>query len=314
MACVDPTVYHGVADAFLCVVWPMGIRDTDPDESNVKRFSLDDVNRFVVPMGHVTLWWLGQAGYLVKSPGGTILAIDPYLSNSCGALGRQLGFDMDRLVPPPLAPAELVGIDLYAITHSHQDHLDPDTVRGYLDAGGTGPFLAPAETIPKLAAMGVPDDRLVMIWPNKVHVVDDVSVRATFAIPLGGDDLTHVGYLVSVEGGPTVYFTGDTGYHEVLGESIGPLRPDVMAGVINGAFRNMGPAEAARLAKELDPAVVIPCHYDLFPDGAMPPHMLRVNLHALGIADRYRCLDHAVPFTFPEGPGGQHGRREEDAG
>jgi L-ascorbate 6-phosphate lactonase len=73
-------------------------------------------------------------------------------------------------------------------------------------------------------ALGVPASEISMVWPNKSVTIGDLTVRATFAIPLGGDDLTHVGYLFSVKDGPTVYFTGDTGYHEVLGDAIGPAQ------------------------------------------------------------------------------------------
>ena len=37
-----------------------------------------------------------------------------------------------------------------------------------------------------------------MIWPNKSLTLGDLTIRATFAIPLAGDDLTHVGYLLCV--------------------------------------------------------------------------------------------------------------------
>ncbi len=252
-----------------------------------------------VPPGSLTLWWLGQSGFILKSPGGKLIAVDPYLSNACKAIGDRAGFNMDRMVPPPLLPAELAGIDLYAITHSHGDHLDPETVAGYRAAGGTGPFLAPPETVEKLRELGVPADQILMTWPNRVHRVGDVQVRAAFAIPLGGDDLTHVGYLLKVDGGPSVYVTGDTGYHEVLAAAMAPHKPDILAAVINGAFRNMGPAEAARLARQLDVKIVIPCHYDLFPDNCLPPQLLHTNLKIEGIGDRYRLLTHDAPFTYP---------------
>ena len=41
----------------------------------------------------------------------------------------------------------------------------------------------------------------MMTWPNKTHTVGDLALRATMAIPFGEDDLTHVGYLVSLAGG-----------------------------------------------------------------------------------------------------------------
>ncbi len=262
--------------------------------------TMSDLRKFRVPAGSLTLWWLGQAGFIVKSPAGKIVAVDPYLSNSCKAIGEAAGIDMDRLVPPPIEPAELAGIDVYALTHSHQDHLDPETLAPYRAAGGNGPYLAPAETVEKLVTLGVPRDKIIMTWPNKTHVVGDISVRATLAIPYAGDDLTHVGYLVSVQGGPKVYLTGDTGYHEILVVSMMEHKPDVFVPVINGAFRNLGPYEAASMAKQIDPRIVIPCHHDLFRGNSQPPQMLRTNLAMLGIAEKYRLLEHGRPFTFPE--------------
>jgi len=253
-----------------------------------------------VPRGSLTLWWLGQAGFIVKSPAGKLVAIDPYLSNSCKAIGDREGYDMDRLVPPPLAAEELAGIDLYAITHSHGDHLDPETLAGYRKGGGTGPFLAPPETAAQLGELGVPADRIERTWPNRVDRVGDVQIRATFAIPLGGDDLTHVGYLVRIDDGPSVYVTGDTGYHELLATAVAAHKPDILAAVINGTFRNLCPAEAARLARQLDVKIVIPCHYDLFPCNTQPPQLLESNLKLEGIGDRYRVLTHGLPYTFPE--------------
>lgn len=246
-----------------------------------------------VPAGGVALWWLGQAGFVIKTPGGTVAAIDPYLTNSCKAVGDRFGFNMDRMVPPPMRPAELAGLlDVYAMTHSHQDHLDPETLAGYRAAGGAGPYLAPAETVEKLTGLGVPAEQVRMVWPNKTVAVGDLTLRATFAIPLGGDDLTHVGYLAFVADGPTVYFTGDTAYHDVLAAAAGEHKPAVLVAVINGAFRNMGPADASKLARQLDVKTVIPCHHDLFPDNCQPPQMLETNLKLEGIGERYRLLEH----------------------
>jgi len=253
-----------------------------------------------VPPQSLTLWWLGQTGFVIKSPAGRLVVIDPYLSNSAKAIGEASGLNLDRLVPPPLSAGDLVGVDLYAMTHSHADHLDPETLAAYRAAGGTGPYLAPAETAERLRQLDVPPDEILMTWPNNVTTVGDLEIRATFAIPFSGDDLTHVGYLVRVDGGCSVYFTGDTAYHELLSISVGPHKPDVLVSVINPAFRNMGPIEAARLARELNVQVAIPCHYDMFPDNSLPPQLLRTNLIVEGIGERYRQLEHGQPFTYPE--------------
>jgi len=257
------------------------------------------ISRQRVSTGKVALWWLGQNGWIVKSPAGKVVVIDPYLTNACKAVGAAVGINMDRLVPPVLAPRDLVGVDAYAMTHGHEDHLDPETLQPYRTAGGGGPFVAPPETCDKLRKMGVPDSEIVMIWPNKEFTCGDVTLRGTFAIPFGADDMTHLGFVVKVEKGPTLYFTGDTRYHEVLASCVAHHKPDVLVTVIN-PFANLDPGQAARLAKDIDAKVVIPCHYDLFPDNSLPPRLLRSNLILLGIGDRYRELKHGKLYMFPE--------------
>jgi L-ascorbate 6-phosphate lactonase len=229
-----------------------------------------------------------------------VAALDPYLTNSCKAIGEQNGLDFDRQVPPPMRAEELAQVDAVIFTHSHQDHCDPETIAAARRAGGHGPYIAPAETIDKLRALGIAPSETVMIWPNRTHTLRDLSVRATFAIPLGGDDLTHVGYLLTPKGGPTVYFTGDTGWHEVLAEAVAPHQPDVLVTVINPAFKNLSPIEAALLARRIDAKAVIPCHHDLFADNCQPPQLLRTNLTLHGIGDRYRLLRHGEAFDWPE--------------
>ena len=80
---------------------------------------------------------------------------DPYLSNSCESLGQEAGFDMQRRFPPPLTPAQLVGVDLIVLTHSHQDHLDPQTLAGYHAAGGKSPSLRRRRRSKSLAALAL---------------------------------------------------------------------------------------------------------------------------------------------------------------
>jgi L-ascorbate 6-phosphate lactonase len=264
----------------------------------MKRFTMKEIKACRVPRGALTVWWLGQAGFIFKSPQGKVVTLDPYLSNSCKAIGEQNDFRMDRLVPPPIAAKDLVGIDGYLITHSHQDHLDPQTIGPYRKAGGYGPFIAPPEASERLHSLGVPEADIKMIWPNKIFTIGDLTIRATFAIPFGGDDLTHVGYLVFVKRGPTLYFTGDTAYHDLLADAVKPHKPDVMAVVINGAFRNLGPAEAALLAKRLGVKRVVPCHHDMFKDNCQPPQMLHTNLKLQGMGDAYQLLEQGVGFTF----------------
>ncbi len=51
---------------------------------------MDEIRSFRVSKNAVALWWLGQNGYIFKSPGGAIVGVDLYLSNSCAGSGKWL--------------------------------------------------------------------------------------------------------------------------------------------------------------------------------------------------------------------------------
>jgi L-ascorbate 6-phosphate lactonase len=251
-----------------------------------------------VPPRSIAVAWLGQAGFVLKSPGGTLLALDPYLSNSCKALGEEAGFNMDRQVPAPLDPADLVGFSTLLFTHSHQDHVDPETIQPYLKAGGSVPVIAPHDASEQLQKLGVKPGAITPTWPNQVHRVGDFKLRTTFAIPFDGGDMTHVGYMIEIADGPRIYFTGDTDYNDILPISVAPYQPDVLVCVMNPAFRNLTPRDCARLAKELQPRWVVPCHHDLFPDNSLPDRLLQTNLTLVGMKDTFCPLRHGEPHIF----------------
>ncbi|CAN5775285.1 MBL fold metallo-hydrolase [soil metagenome] len=251
-----------------------------------------------VPRGSMGLAWLGQAGFLIKSPAGVVVALDPYLSDSCAAIGRSIGVNMKRQVPAPLVPRDLLACEAMFFTHSHQDHVDPETIQPYLATGGGAHFVAPAQAAERLRSLGVPAENISLTWPSQSQKVGDLTFTATFAIPFGADDLTHVGYLVEAKNGPKIYFTGDTDYNEILSLSVAPAQPDIMVTVINPAFRNLSPADAARLAKAINPRWVIPCHHDLFPDNCLPDRLLRTNLAVLGMEKTFCPLEHGEIRIF----------------
>jgi L-ascorbate 6-phosphate lactonase len=257
---------------------------------------MEEIQSHQVIPGSVGMWWLGQASFILKTSQGTTVAVDPYLTNSCERGAAEAGFNCSRTSLPLIQPEELA-VDVIALTHSHQDHCDPETITRHRQSGFRGPYVAPGETMEKLLQLGVETYEIALSWPNKEHRFDDVRLKSTLAIPPAGDDLTHTGYLFLIDLGPTIYFTGDTDYHEVL-EYIAAYKPHVMITVINGAFRNLGPNEAARLTQKLNPKVVIPCHYDLFPDNSLNPRLFRSCLHYAGISDKYLELEHGKAFFF----------------
>jgi len=255
---------------------------------------MEQIRAFRPRQGTVGIWWLGQMGYIFKSPAGATLGIDLYLTDSCADLEPPL--DLRRRVPV-LIPPEQLELDVFACTHNHQDHTDPETIRA-LACKQVTQFLGPPPSCEVFRREGVPDSRITMMWPGARHRFADVSLRATFALPTDAGDLNHLGYLIEFEEGPSVYLTGDTAWHELVGEAA-PSRPDILITCINGGFANLSHWEAAGLAARIQPRVAIPCHYDLFADNAADPRQFRAALAARAPSVRYRQLEHGELWVFP---------------
>ena len=56
------------------------------------------VRPYPIPQYSIALWTLGQNGFLLKSPEGTLVAVDPYLSNSCVTLNTVYGLDFSSIL------------------------------------------------------------------------------------------------------------------------------------------------------------------------------------------------------------------------
>lgn len=226
------------------------------------------------------LWWLGQAGYIVRTDAATVV-IDPYLTDSAAANAPEF----KRLFPPPLAP-DALNANIFIITHDHLDHLDPETVRRYPAKAETW-FVAPRLAARRLPDLGVPEKRIIRVEAGESRTVGTVEVRGVFALPTGADVLDTTGYLLRFANGRTLYHTSDTAYHPLV-LSAAPREPDVMLVPINGKWGNPGPEQAAEFAAAVGPRFVMPNHYDLMALNAENPETFRWFCGQRGL--RERCI------------------------
>ena len=211
------------------------------------------------PLGHTHLFYVGQAGYIIKSQRGQLLGIDMYLTECVERVEGHMGFK--RLLPKILDPFDLV-FDILIATHSHFDHFDMDAIPQLMSNQKTKLFAS------KECKKEV--ERLKMNHQNCTYVAPDDSVKAgDFLIDfvncdhgLGAPDA--VGAVINVDG-KKIYEAGDTCLRlDQAGEtkSKGPF--DVMIAPINGAYGNLNEKECVMLAEAISPKLTIPCHYGMF--------------------------------------------------
>lgn len=238
------------------------------------------------------LWWLGQAGYIIKSSG-QVVVIDPYLSDS--ANGGVAGFS--RAVPVPLQPEDLKA-DIYIVTHDHLDHLDPVTIGGYQYKDNTT-FIAPRLAAKKLQSLGIPAGNILVVNAGDSVTVNALTVTGVFALPTGKDVIDTTGYLIQFPSGRTVYHTSDTQFHPIVLEAA-PSGPDIMLVPVNGKWKNTNAEEAALFARAVQPRYIMPNHYDMMPLNAENPEVFAWFCGHHGVGDKCIIPDHYSPFTWGE--------------
>jgi L-ascorbate 6-phosphate lactonase len=255
---------------------------------------MQEIRGLRVPAGSIGIWWFGQNGFIFKSPEGTLAAVDLYLTDSCAKLIPEM--NMSRQVPVLVRPDEL-DVDVFACTHNHQDHTDPETIRN-LRNKGTMQFVGPHPSCDVYRAEGVESGRIVPSWPDCDIEHRDLRIRGTFALPTDTSDLNHMGFVFQFGNGPKVYVTGDTAPTELL-LGVTKHSPDIVITVINGGFYNLSHWQAADLVGKIQPKVAIPCHYDMFPDNSADPKQFRAAMQLRAPDVKYQQMSYGTPLIFP---------------
>lgn len=202
---------------------------------------------------------LGQAGYVLKSKSGQLLAVDPYLSECVERLEGNMGFK--RLLPKILQPSELI-FDVVVATHGHWDHFDFDAMPEIM--GNPKTKLYCSVGCKDLVRQGGIDElNVTYICPGDEAIEGDFHIF--FVECDHGDSAPDaVGVMVDVDG-KRIYETGDTCLRlDRVSKIAGSGKTDVLIAPINGMYGNMNEIECAELSGFLEPGLTIPCHYGMF--------------------------------------------------
>jgi len=226
----------------------------------------------------IKLTWLGTAGFVCEW-GGSRFAIDPYISRHREAR-PEINTPVEDLLP----------LDALLITHGHFDHAAdaekiawaatcpvyaPRSVTRELEEKGYPPeLLHPNETTPTFSIGNVSArvirSRHIRFDPALVATVLGRVIssfrtleilRAGLGYPLGSNSDFLLSY-----GGTSAYFSGSAGFRE---ENLRDLQADI-ALIPYAGRSDMLPVFDLAL-KKLEPAILIPHHFDQFyPDFAPP--------------------------------------------
>jgi L-ascorbate 6-phosphate lactonase len=254
----------------------------------------------VVAPGHVTGWWLGGSGFVFKTPGGTQIYVDPYLSD----IVRDI-FGSARAFPPPIV-AEQARPDIVISSHWHEDHLDPGAIPVIAQHSPTTRFIMPPSATAHALSWRVPRNRVSALSVGESMDVNDVTITAVPArhaagIP-GWEVPDAIGIVLSVAG-LTLYHTGDTEY-DVRLRRLRNQGFDAVMACINGVTGNMNAHEAALLAWHLGSGTVIPIHHILWAGGAtddeatLDPALFAETYCKLGGTGRVVIPEIGAPIDF----------------
>jgi L-ascorbate metabolism protein UlaG (beta-lactamase superfamily) len=219
--------------------------------------------------GRVT--WLGHAAFLIESPKGARVALDPFVEHN-PKFPRE--FDYGK-------------VDVIAATHGHSDHFGDDAIHLAKKTHATVVGIyelalhAGSHGIEKASGMNKGGSQRVAGVEFRMVSADHSAGAAA------GGDVAYTGepcgYVMTFEDGFRIYHAGDT---NVFGDMalIGELYAPDLALLPIGDFYTMGPREAAKACELLQAPRVIPMHWGTFPVLVGTPDALRRELRDRGVA------------------------------
>jgi len=221
-------------------------------------------------MSTLAITWLGHSTFLLRTPGGRRVLLDPWLDGnpSCPEALKK---------PGPL--------DLIVVSHGHFDHMD-DLVRVARESGA--PVVGIFELCDWLGRKGIQATSPM----NKGGSQEIAGLRLTMTDArhssgyVDNGQMVYMGepagYVIRLEDGRVLYYSGDTclfGDMRLIGEL---YTPEIAFLPIGDRF-TMDPAQAARACQFLGVRQVVPMHWGTFPLLTGTPAELRRLVEPLGV-------------------------------
>ena len=243
----------------------------------------------------VVLWWLGQAGFAVRS-GGFLCMIDPYLSDLLAEKYGGTKKPHERMMPPPIALEDARGLSAVLCSHAHSDHMDPDGLGILAENNPDCAFVVPAAAVDVGVKRGLPRGKIRAANAGDVIALGEgvtchVVPAAHEEIKTDEEGRHHfIGFILEL-GGVTIYHSGDCVPFDGLEETLRSFAIDAALLPVNGRDErrrgmnivgNFEFEEAAELCRRREIPVMIPHHFGMFALNTVPAAELERKIDNLG--------------------------------
>jgi len=285
--------------------------NSDTLKRSATPWDVKDLQSLPLDDGQVALWWLGQAGFAVRT-GSHALLIDPYLSDSLALKYKGRQFAHQRMMAIPVEPAALKGIDWVFCTHRHTDHMDPETIRALAANPGSRFFVPCAVLDQAVASQGLDLKNTTCVNAGQSLTLDsDIRLHP---IPAAHEQIMvnsrgehhFLGYTFSL-GDIHIYHSGDCVPYDGLQAHLRNLKPDIALLPVNGRddYRlsrnipgNFHFEEALQLCQDCDIPYLIPHHFGMFEFNTIEPLELRIKMEKTAGTVRVILPEIGIAYCF----------------
>ncbi len=246
----------------------------------------------------LALWYLGCNGFAVKSAGGTVLFVDPYLGT--GDPPRTV-----RMIPVPFDPGDVAAADAVLATHEHTDHVHGPSQAPLLAAHDATYYapdasMAVTESADWRERWDLADDQFRTVSEGDEFAVGDLTVTVG---PAHDPDAAHpVAYVVEHASGTFVHGGdarpggfGDLATHDIdvgaLAFGTTGMLPEKETGEPTETTWYNDEGLIIEAARELELDRLVPTHWDMWRGLTADPTALHHHASSFEYPDRLDIVE-----------------------